>query len=210
MPQSLEKQRPLDADRAHASKTCSHVVLPLCGVVRQRSSRHAASGERDLVLDREVLAGELRVRDHDDLVDAFLERAVDDGEGVVAAEVSGGEDQTVPGDRAEHVAGLRQERPPAPVTVAPARLPSPRLAELVLEAGPLRDLVARLRLRTARGLRRRVDGRHPDDACALAGGDLDRERVHPADGLVERDRPDRPATPGTTAETTCARSAVEV
>ena len=33
------------------------------------------------------------------------------------------------------------------------------------------------------------DGREPHDAGALPGGDLDRERVEPADRAVERDRP---------------------
>ena len=145
---------------------------------------------------------------HDDLVDAFLERAVDHGERVVPGEVSGGEDQVVPCDRAEHVARLRQEAAVGRRHVHGLDAEA-ELAELVLEAGPLRHLVAGLRLRTARRLRRRVDGRHPDDPRALARGDLDRERVHPADGPVERQRPDD-LEAGDGAETICARSAVEV
>ena len=43
----------------------------------------------------------------------------------------------------------------------------------------------------------RVDGRHPDDARALARGDLDRERVHAADRPVQRQRPERRARRGT-------------
>ena len=125
----------------------------------------------------------------DDLGDAFLERTVDHRERVVPGEVSGRQDQIVPRDRAEHVAGLRQE-----ATVGRRHVhrldAETELAQLVLEAGPLRHLVARLRLRTARRLRRGVDGRHPHDARALAGRDLDRERVHPADCPVERQRPD--------------------
>ena len=92
------------------SKTCSHVVLPLNGVRQAALEQAAALGELDLILDREVLAGELRMRD-DDLCDALLERPVDDRERVVAGEVARREDQPVARDRAEHVARLRQKLP---------------------------------------------------------------------------------------------------
>ena len=64
----------------------------------------------------------------------------------------------------------------------------PRCAQVVLERGPHRHLVARLGLGAAGRLVHRVHRRHPHDARSLARGDLDGECVHPTDGPVEGDR----------------------
>lgn len=45
----------------------------------------------------------------DDLRDALLQRAVDDGDRVIASEVSRGEDQAVARNRPQHVSRLGQE-----------------------------------------------------------------------------------------------------
>ena len=190
------------------SKTCSKVVLPLCGVLRQRSSRQPFCGEGDLLLDREVLRRELGMRD-DDRLHSLLERPVDDREDVLAAEVSGGEDQPVARDRPEHRPRLREQR----AVLRPHEHGLDReteAAQLVLELGPERHLVAGLRLGPARRLCRRVDRRQPDDLRALARRDLDRKRVHPADRPVQRDRPDRTHARARARRRLCARSAVEV
>src|SRR6187397_1560627 len=67
----------LEADRAHAVED----VLEgrLAGERRAQAAldQAAALRERDLVLDREPLRRELRMRD-DDLLDALLERRLDD------------------------------------------------------------------------------------------------------------------------------------
>ena len=84
----------------------------------------------------------------DDLVDARLERGVDDGERLVAAEVAGREDEPVPRDARSTCARLGKE-----LAVVPGHLhrldPEPELAQLLLEARPLRNLVAGLRLGAA-------------------------------------------------------------
>ena len=125
----------------------------------------------------------------DDPGDALLARSVDDRERVVAGEVPRREDQVVARDRAQHLARLGQHL--AAVARHHDRLDAqPEPAQLVLEARPQRHLLPRLRLAPPGGLRGRVDGRHPDDARALARRDLDRERVQAADGSVQRQRPD--------------------
>jgi hypothetical protein len=96
----------------------------------------------------------------------------------------------VAGDRAKHVARLGQEASPAVGDVHGLDAET-ELAELVLEPRPERHLAALFRLGPAGGLRGGVDGRHPHDAGTLARGDLDGERVHPANSSVERQRPDR-------------------
>src|SRR5262245_57998487 len=80
-----------DPPRTSLSPLSLHDALPIC--------------ECPLVLEREVLARKLRVRD-DDLLDALLESPVDHGEGVVPREMPRREDQVVAGDRAQHVARL--------------------------------------------------------------------------------------------------------
>src|SRR5581483_9973468 len=100
--------------------------------------------ERDLLLDREVLRRKLRVRD-DDRPHALLERAVDDGEDVLAAEVARREDQPVAGDRPQDGAGFREQL--AVLAAHDHRLDrEAEAAQLVLELRPERYLVARLRL----------------------------------------------------------------
>src|SRR4029077_18289188 len=65
------------------------------------------------------------------------------------------------------------------------------LAQLELEAHPDRDLAVRVGGEHLVLLVLRADGREPDDPRALARRDLHGDRVEPADGAVERDRPDR-------------------
>jgi hypothetical protein len=136
------------------------------------------------------------------------ERPVDDRERVIAAEMTGGEDQVVACDRPQDVSRLGKERSSGVRDVNRAHAQS-EAPELVLESRPLRDVVCVLRLGPAGRLRRRVDCRHPDDTGSLTRGDLDGERVHAADGPVEGQRADDFHV-STSADTTCARSAVEV
>src|SRR5256714_1549008 len=95
----------LETDRAHAVEDVLERRLAAERRAQAALDDAAARDERDLVLDGEVLAGELGMRDND-MRDAFLERGVDDGERVVAAEVRGGEDEAVARDRAQHVTRL--------------------------------------------------------------------------------------------------------
>ena len=110
-------------------------------------------------------------------------------------EVAGGEDQAVACDRAQHVSRLGQK---APVGIGDVHRvdAEAEAAKLVLEPRPLGHLVPVPRLGPPGRLRGRVDGRHPDDPCALARGDLDREGVHAADRPVEGERADDLAPPG--------------
>ena len=199
----------LDADRAHAVED----VLPrrLAAVRRAQAAleQAAALGERDLVLDREVLARELGVRDDDvarrpPRTPRRRRRTCRRGRGAPVARIS---PWRAIARSTSRVSG--SSRPSASVTCTGSML-EPEPAQLVLEARPQRHLVAGLRLRAAGRLGRRVDGRHPDDPRALARRDLDRERVHPADRLVQGDRPDRLARRARARETICARSAVDV
>ena len=183
------EDRPLDAHCAHAVDD----VLPrrLAALRRRQAALEETPppSELRLVLEREVLARELGMRD-DDVLHALRERRLDHCERVLPAEVTGGEDQVVACDRPQHVACLREELPGRIGDLH--RLDAePELVELVLEPRPLGHVVAGLRLRAPRGFGRRVDRRHPDDPRALACGDLDGERIHPSDGAVERQRPDR-------------------
>ena len=123
----------------------------------------------------------------DDVVDALLERSLDDCEGVVAREVARREDEVVARDRTQHVPRRRQE-PTFGVRDVNRVDAQPKIAKLVLEARPLGNLVALLRLVSSCRLGRGVDGGHPYDARTLACGDLDREGVHAADRPVEGQR----------------------
>ena len=80
-------------------------------------------------------------------------------------------------------AGRRRPRP----TTGDRLDRAPQRAQLVLHLGPGRQLGARLRVGAPGGLVLGVDRREPHRARALARGDLDRQRVHPADRAVERD-----------------------
>ena len=80
--------------------------------------------------------------------------------------------------------------PPASTTATGSGC-DPRLAQRDLELHPDRHRRARGEAVDLLHLVDRVDGRHPDGAGALAGGDLHRQRVDPADRLVEHDRADR-------------------
>ena len=102
------EERALDADRPHAVEDVLPRRLAAEGSGQAALDEAATRGERPLVVDREVLTRELRVRD-DDVRDALLERPVDDRERVVASEVARGEDQVVARDRPQHVSRLGQE-----------------------------------------------------------------------------------------------------
>ena len=183
---SCARSRP----RARPSKTCSYVVLPLYGVVRQRSIRQPLSASATW---------------------SSIEKFWHVNSGCVITTVftpaanAPSTTANVSSRPRCAVARIRSWRAIVSSTSRVSGRSSPpssrdldRLdreaepAQLVLELRPLRHLVAGLRLGAAGRLRRRVDRRHPDDARAFAGGDLDRERVHPADRPVQRDRPDRP------------------
>jgi hypothetical protein len=104
--------------------------------------------------------------------------------------MSGGEHQAVLGDYLEHearlggqLAVLAQRRHGLALDPAPG--------ELRLHLGPDREVGAGRLEREVVALGLGVGGGHPDDAGALARGDLDRERVHPPDRPVEDDRPER-------------------
>ena len=122
----------------------------------------------------------------DDPPHAGLDRAVDDGEDLVAREVAGGEDEVVAGDRAQHLARLGQQV--AVLVDDGHRLGDDAgLAQLELEAHPHRDLAAGIGGEHLVLLVDRADGREPHDPRALARGDLERDRVQAADGAVEHE-----------------------
>ena len=66
-----------------------------------------------------------------------------------------------------------------------------RRAQLELEAHPHRHVAVGVGVLDLADLVLGADGGEPDDARALAGGDLDRGGVEAADGVVERDRAER-------------------
>ena len=162
----------------------------LAGVRRREAAleQGAARGERGLVVDRQALRREVGMRDHD-LAHALLERRVDDGEDLVAREVAGREHEAVPRDRAEHGPRLGQHGAVGVDDRHRLELEA-RRAQLALQLHPDRDPRPRRELRLLAALVDGVDRREPDGARALARGDLDRDGVHPADGAVERDRPE--------------------
>ena len=171
------------ADRAHAVEDVLPVGLPAQRRAQAALQEAPALRESALIVEREVLTRELRVRD-DDVRDALLERAVDDRERVVASEVARGEDQVVACDRPQHVSRLGQE-PSVGIGDVHGVDAQSEAPKLVLEPRPLGNLVPVLRLGPPGRLRGRVDRRHPDDPGALARGDLDGEGVHAAHGPVE-------------------------
>ena len=185
-------------------------MLPraLAGVRRREAAleHRAARRQRDLIVDRQVLRRELRVRD-DDVADAARERRVDDREDLVAAEVAGREHELMARDDADHVEQRRQRRAGV-VEHRHRRRLEPDLAQLALDPHPHRRVGV---LAVARaGFVDGVDRRQPHDPRALARRDLHRERVEAADGGVQRDRADRRGRRGPTRLTTRARSAVDV
>src|SRR5215211_488621 len=129
------------------------------------------------------------MRNHD-VADALLERRIDHGKDLVAPEVAGGQDHPVRRDRGEHGA-RRGKHATTLVDRGNGVAVDAALAQLHLEARPDRQVgIGPLALKV-RPLAARVDCGHPHDARALTGCDLDRERVHPADGPVEHDRTER-------------------
>ena len=127
---------------------------------------------------------------HDDVPDARVDRRVDDREDLVAPEVAGREHEPVPGDDGEHGEQLGQ-RGSVAVDHRDRRSLDALLAQLGLDPRPqrLRDALGILAVARA-GLVHRVDGGQPDDAGALARGDLDGQRIQAADRGVQRQRPD--------------------
>ena len=167
----------------------SHEILPVWGVVKQRSSSAPRSTSSSGPRPGEVLGRELRMRDHD-LAHALLERGVDDREDLVAAR--GGRSRTAsrggqssPAPRASAAAPRRASSTTGTVAIS---IPCSRRSSC--KPHPYRDLRAGWGLALV-GLVDRVDGRHPNGPGSLARGDLDRERVHPADRAVDRDSSER-------------------
>ena len=130
---------------------------------------------------------------HDDVADAPLRRRLDEREDLVAAEVPRAEDEVVARDDVEHLERLGQQRPPV-VDDRHGLAGEAGLAEGELERDPDGHLRVRAGLQHLVLLVHRRDGREPDDAGALPRRDLDRERVEPADGAIERDRPEHDDT----------------
>ena len=104
------EERALDADRAHPVEHVLPGRLPAERRAERALEQAAAVGERDLVLDREVLARELRVRD-DDPRDALLERARRPPRTCRRGRGARWRGQPVPCDRPQHVARLGQQPP---------------------------------------------------------------------------------------------------
>ncbi len=161
----------------------SQVTLPVCGVVKQRSSRAPRSRERALVLDAEVLRRELGVGDHD-VPHSCVDGGVDDGEDLIAREVAGGEDHPVAGDHRQYVTH-RGEDAAVLVDDRDGLDLDALLPHLELELDPYGLLAGAL------ALARLVDGihrRHPHRPRTLSRRHLDRQRIDPSDGPVERER----------------------
>ena len=145
---------------------------------------------------------------HDDVADAGLDRGVHEREHLMPAHVPGGHHDVVRGDHREHGTDLGEHG--AVVVEHRDGLDRDALAaQLGLELGPDGQVRAGAGRRQVLALVRRVHGRHPHRPGALAGGQLDRERVDPADGAIQHDRAEH-VIPGTTPRTTAARSAVDV
>jgi hypothetical protein len=125
----------------------------------------------------------------DDAPDARLGGGVDDREDLVARQVAGGEHEVVAGDGRDHLVRLGYEGAAA-VDDRHRRGHDPGLAQLELEAHPDRHLAVRVGREHLVLLVLGADGREPHDPRALARGDLDRHRVQPADGAVQRERAD--------------------
>ena len=170
-----------------ARQISSHVRLAR---VRRREAaleQRALRRERNLVGDRDLLRGELRVGHHD-IAHARLDRACDEREDLIAREVPGRQHHVVARDHAEDRDARRRRAAPSASTHGHRLRVQARLAQLELEGDPDgRARAGRRRVHLVL-LVDRVDGREPDGAGALARGDLDGERIEPADRPVERDR----------------------
>ena len=207
VPAVAREERALDADRAHAVED----MLPL-GLPAQRRAQAAlqeapALCESALIIEREVLTRELRVRD-DDLRDSLLTRTVDDGERVVASEVARGENQVIACDRPQHVSRLGQEPSVGIGDVHRVHAQS-EASKLVLESCPLGNLVPVLRLGLpAVSAGESTVGIQTIRAPSRAAISTARAFMPPTAQL--RVRVPTTSTSENNAETTCARSAVDV
>ena len=185
-----EVGRPHRLLRPHRARRLED-ALPrdLARVGRREGALHhrAHAGKLDLIVRRDRLRGELRMR-HDDVADASFGRGLDEPEDLVAAEVAGAEDEAVTRDDVEHLVGLGQQRPSL-VDDRHGRAHEAGLAEGELERDPDGHLLVRACPQHLVLLVDRRDGREPHDPGALPRRDLDGERVQPADGAIERDRP---------------------
>ena len=118
------------------------------------------------------------------------DRGVDEHEDLVAREVAGGEHEAVAGDDGEDPCGSGSSSPRVVDDRHRRAASMPGLAQLQLKRTHTGTLPSGGSRGRARRLVDRADGREPHDPRALARGDLDRQRVEAADGVVERDRPD--------------------
>ena len=120
--------------------------------------------------------------DHD-VPDPAVERGVDDGEDLVAAEMARRQQHPVARDRLQHLVGLRQHA--SGLVHDRHRIdPNALLVKLVLELCPRGRRGVRLTsLRFVQG----IDRREPDRASALACRNLHGQRVHPAHRAIKRD-----------------------
>ena len=125
---------------------------------------------------------------HDDVADAPFRGGFDEPEDLVPAEMTGTEDEAVARDDVEHLEGLGNQSS----SVVDDRHGLAReagLAERQLECDPDGNLLVPTCLQHLVLLVDSGDGREPHDTRALPRCDLHRERIQPADGTIERDRP---------------------
>ena len=210
-----EVGRPDRVRSAPTARVAAKHLLPraLAGVRRRERALHQRARAGQLAADRRPLS---RCDGNSGCVTTIVSmpastRRVDDREDLVArrggrwrARGRGAAIDLEHRARSGSSAPVRVERP------APARGSTPGRAQLELNRTHTGHLAGRVGVLEASRSLTESDRRHPDDPRALARGDLDRERVQPADRVVEHDRRRAPRCPGTAARTTAARSAVEV
>ena len=145
---SCSRARP----RGRRRRRARSVVLPLSGVLRQRSIRQPRSTSAtwsSIEKSWHVNSGCVTTT----CSHAFLEGRLDDGERVVAAEVRGREHEAVPRDRPQHVAGPREHAVCASVT-ATGSIASPASRSSCWIRAQSGTCCARRRLDPAGSLRR--------------------------------------------------------
>ena len=145
---------------------------------------------------------------HDDVADASLGRRLDEGEDLVATEVTGAEDEVVAGDDVEHLVRLGEQRPPG-VDDRHGVTGEARLAKGELERDPDRHLLVGAAFSTSScSFTDETVGNHTTRAPSRAATSTARALSPPTERLSVI--VPSTVTPGTAAATTCARSAVEL
>ena len=189
-PRSVDQQRALRRRR----RGCRRNQLPraLAGVGRGEARSRARRGRRA----RPDPRSRSRCDGYSGCVTTMsrtpgLDRGVDEREDLVAAHVPGGQHEVVAGDRPRARRAASGSTAPSSSTTGTGSAVTPSLAQLELEAHPDRDLAAGVGGEDLVLLVRRAPRSASTRPGALARGDLDRDRVEPADGAVERDRADR-------------------